>query len=270
MKNIYDILNNTKVRAEDYEATELNDLEKASLKRNFRRMANAKKKSAARWAAAAACMLCVVGFSQTAYAKEALNNILQSISIGHSTVIQVDPTAGQPDTVKYFDKDGKPINPNEIKGKTDLYDAHGNKVATVSGGKDTDAADKNCVTEKDLNKAAAQLSFKLQTPKNIPAGYAFDHCKLYKSENGKVSGDYVDLYYKNGDSKISIQERRITNNTAFTFATDGTVEEATVNGHKAAIADGCSIDWEQNGVSVGIVAKSLSRDELLTFAKSFQ
>jgi hypothetical protein len=266
VKNIYDILNDAKVRAEGYEPMELNDLEKAGMKQSIRRAANAKKKFAARWAAVAACMVCVIGFSQTAYAKEALNNILKSISVGHNTVIQVDPAKEKRE--QYYDKDGKPIT--EINGKTDLYDAKGNKVATINNDKnDADDSSKYAI-EGDLNKTTPQLTFKLQTPKNIPAGYSFDHSRLYKGESGKINGDYVDLFYKNGDSKIFIQERRITNDTTFTFATDGTVEEVTVNGHKAAIADGCSITWEQNGVSVDIVAKSLSKDELLAFAESFQ
>lgn len=266
MKNIYDVLNNTNVLAEGYEPMELNELEKASMKQITHRAVGKKRKSIARWATAAACMVCVIGFSQTAYAKEAINGILQSISLGHNTVVQMDPAKEEKPQV--YDKDGKPIT--EIKGKTDIYDAKGNKIGTVSGKKDTNKTDENGITEKDLNKAASQLSFKLQVSKTIPDGYTFDHTRMYKADNGKASGNYIDLFYKNGDSQIIIQERRITNDTTYTYATDGTVEKVTVNGHEAAITDGNAIDWEQNGVSVSIVAKSLNRDGLLSFAKSFQ
>lgn len=263
MKNIYDVLNDTKVRTEDYEPMELNDLEKAGMKQSIRRAANAKKKSAARWAAVAVCMVCVIGFSQTAYAKEALNNILQSVSIGHSTIMQVDPMEKNK---QYYDKDGKPIT--EIKNHTDLYDAKGKYITTVNVS--SESTDDGYIIEKDLNKTISQLSFKLLTPKTIPTGYNFDHSKLYKDENGKASRDCIALFYMNGTSKILIQERQITLDNAFKVGTDGSFEKVTINGHSAVLLNGSLLIWEQNGVSVSIHSKTLSRDELLKFAESFK
>jgi len=267
MKNIYDLLNDTKVDTADYEVAPLNDLEKASIKQKFHRAAKlSMKRSPYRWAAIAACMVCVIGFSQTAYAQTVINGILQNISLGHNSVIQVDPTKEPASSAQFYDKDGKPIT--KMNGVTDIYDAKGNKLGSVAVGKKGSEAPGSTI-EKDLNKAVSQLSFKPLLPKSLPVSYTFDHAALYPDEKDKVSGDYVDLFYTGNGKNIYIQERRISSATTYTDATDGTVEKLQVNGHDAALIDGKNIEWESGGVSVSISAQSLTRDELLALAKSF-
>jgi len=267
MKNKYDLLNDIKVDTDDYELTPLNDLEKASMKQKFHRtVKSSHKKTPYRWAMVAACMVCVVGFSQTAFAQTVIQGILQNISLGHDSVIQIDPSTEKANSGKYYDKDGKPIT--EMGANTAIYDANGKLLGTVSvGKKGSDPA--GSVIEKDINKAISQLNFKPLLSKSLPSGYVFDHAALFADDKGKASGDYLNLSYENNDKNIHVSERRITSETTTTLATDGTVEKLKVNGHDAALIDGHSISWEANGVSVSISGKDITRDELLAFAKSF-
>ncbi len=265
MKNIYDLLNNVKVNPEDYEEAPLNDIERAAMKQNFHRSQQlSKKKAPHRWAAAVACVVCVVCFSQTAFAKTAINGILQNISLGHDQVIQMDPSAST-GTPQFYDKDGKPIT--HVDGTFDVYDAKGNKLMTVTGKKDT-GKDDGTVTVKELNKAVSQLSFVPKLPKQLPADYKYDHANLFVDESGKPSGDYLILNYLNGDKNVKVSERRITPETTQAIATDATVEKLKVNGHDAALIGGHKLEWEDNGVSLTLSAESLTKDELLAFAQS--
>lgn len=267
MKNIYDLLNNVKVDTKDYEAVPLNEIEKASMKRSFHRsMKLSKKKAPYRWAAVAACMVCVIAFSQTAFAQTVISGILQNISLGHNQVIQVDPAKTASSTPKFYDKDGKPIT--HVDGTFDVYDANGKWLMTLTGGKASSESD-GCITEKDLNKAVSQVRFTPKLPKQLPADYKFDHATLFVDENGKTSSDYLIFNYKNGEKDINVSECRITPETAHATATDGTVEKLKVNGHDAALIGGHKVEWEDNGVSVSISAESLTRNELLTLAGSF-
>lgn len=270
MKTIYDALNDVRVNTEDYEVSPLSETEKEQMKQGFHRASGHRGSGRiARWSAVAACLICVVGFSQTDFAKAAISDILQSINLGHNSIIQVDPSKDtkKSDFSKYYDKNGKPVTSVNPNGTTDLYDANGNKVGSVKVGKN-DGQDTDTVAETDLKKAVSQLSFQPLLPKDLPAGYAFEKAELYKDDNGKLSGDYVVFLYKNGSNQIRIDERKISDKTAYAVATDGAVQKTTINGHVAAIYDGTSIDWEADGTSVGIVAKGLSTDQLTKLAES--
>ena len=273
MKTVYDALNDVRVDAQDYDVRPLSESEKNAMKRNFRRDSGTRRPShIARWSVVAACLVCVIGFSQTAFAKAALSDILQSIDLGHNIVVQFDPSREpkKPDLSGYYDKDGKPLTGVNPNGTTDLYDAKGNKVGTIGNTPaDTDMdTEPNVLVEKDLNKAVAQLSFQPLLPKELPKGYTFEKARLYKGEDDKVS-DYVDLIYKNGSRQIFMQERRVTKETTYTAGTDDKVQKTTINGHTAALY-GHSIDWEAGGVSIGISAGGISTDELTKLAESMK
>jgi hypothetical protein len=265
MKNIYDLLNDVREEPEKYENPPISRSERAKMKRNFRRAAGLNRKSTVRWTAAAACLVCLVGFSQTAFAKTAINGILQTINLGHNVVFQDDPNA-VPSKPDLYDKDGNLITSMPEGKSVDIYDKNGKKLGTISNGDHRD----NRVTEKDLSKAVAQLSFQPLLPAAIPSGYSFDCAKLYPDDKGKISGDYVDFYYTSGNKKIFVQERRNTPEAATT--TGGTdVKELSINGHKAALIDGDTIEWETKETSVYITTqKNLSEQELVSFAESFQ
>ncbi len=274
MKTVYDVLNDVRVNAEEYDVGPLSEAGNRTMKRNFRRVSGARRPShIARWSVVAACLVCVIGFSQTALAKAAISYILQSVDLGHNRVVQIDPNKApkKPDYSGWYDKDGKPLTSVAPEGTTDLYDAKGNKIGSIGhskAGSDEDA-DPGVLVEKDLNKVVAQLSFQPLLPKDLPKGYAFEKADLYK-DGDKISGDYVDLYYTSSSDRIFIQERRITDETTYTAGTDGTVQKTTINGHTAAISDGHSIDWEARGVSIGISAGGISTDQLTKLAESMK
>jgi hypothetical protein len=275
MNSIYRALNDAQVNPEDYSVEQLSAFEKKAMKQGFRRRAGLTGKTrTVRWAAAAACLVCLISFSQTAFAQAAISNILQSINLGHSAVIQINPSQeSKPDLSGYYDKNGKPLTSINPNGTTEVYDVKGNKVGSVKlSGKEGSYADPNLVTEeeKDLNKAVSQLSFKPLLPKGLPAEYAFDKAVLSKDDNGKLSGDYIDLYYTGSSGQIEIQERKLSTETTVATATDATVQKATVNGHAAAVTDGRSIDWEENGTFLSISAQALSTEELTKLAESMK
>lgn len=265
MKTIYDLLNDVHEEPEKNNYPALSRSERAKMKRSFRRAAGLNRKSTVRWTAAAACLICLVGFSQTAFAKTAISGILQTIILGHNTVIQDDPNA-EPSKPEIYDKNGNLITSMPEGKSVDIYDKNGKKLGTISNGDRSD----NRVTEKDLSKAVAQLSFQPLLPAAIPSGYSFDCAKLYPNDKGKIDGDYVDFYYTNGEKKIFVQERRNTPEAA--TETGGTdVKVLSINGHKAALIDGDSIEWETKETSVYITTqKNLSEQELISFAESFQ
>ncbi|WP_411675905.1 DUF4367 domain-containing protein [Caproicibacter sp.] len=270
MKNIYDLLNDVQEETEKQENPRLSRFEKNKMKNGFRRAAGfSASRSATRWTAAAACLVCLIGFSQTAFAKTAINGILQTINLGHNIVYQEDPNA-EPSKPEIYDKNGNLITSMPEGKSVDIYDKNGKRLGSVTVGNGNSSEQDGCVTEKDANKASKSLSFKPLLPSAIPSGYAFDHAGLYKDDKGKIDGDYVDFYYTSGDKKIFVQERRITPET--TTETGGTdVKTLTVNGNKAAIIDGDTLEWEENGVDIYITTqKNISEQDLISFAESYQ
>ena len=269
MKNIYDLLNGAKEHPEDLDAPALTEIERAELKRGFRRAAGfSHKKAATRWVAAAACLVLLGGFSQTTFAKAAIDGILQRISLGNNVVLQIDPkNPPKPQTV--YDKDGNPIDLKNLKpGETvNIYDKDGKSLGMIGNGA---AANTDMISEKDLDKAKERLSFQPLLPAALPSGYSFDHAEFYADENGKVSGDYVDLYYTGGGARIFVQERRNTPE-AGTEAGAETVKKLTINGHDAVMMDGDMLEWETDDVSVYLITQgNLSEQELTAFAESFE
>jgi len=269
MKNIYDALNDTGIKAEDYQVRPATELEKAAMKRAFKKsVKNARPHSRMRWAAVAACAIFAVGFSQTAFAKTLVSDIIKSVSIGSGVYIVQDDSSKTTSKTQFYDKNGNKITfKNETP--TDIYDKNGKYLGSVEVG-NNDGTETGTVKETDWSNAAKQLKFTALTPGKMPTGYSFDHASLYLNDNGKPSGDYVTVTYKNGDNKISINERILNSNTAYTTDTDADVEETTVNGHKAALEDGNSLTWNENNVNIQITAKGLSTDELMSFAESMK
>lgn len=268
MKTIYDLLNDVKENPEDRKAAELTGPERARMKRSFRRAAGLPRKRAARWTAAAACLVCLIGVSQTAFAKTAVNGILQRINLGHISVVREDPDA-KPKMPKIYDREGRRIT-NVPKGKpTEIYDENGKSLGMVGTAEAGDRPD-NYVVEKDLNKAKQKLAFRPLLPAKLPAGYRFDHAGFYLDENGKISGDYVDLYYTGGGARIFVQERRNTPETAAETGAE-TVKKLKINGRDAVLLDGAELDWETDKVSVYLITqKNLSEQQLVALAESFQ
>ena len=275
MNSIYDALNDAQVNPEDYDTEPLSALEKKAIKREFRRRSGISRRAkSVRWAAAAACLVCLIGFSQTAYAQAAISDILQSINLGHNTVLQTNPSteSKKPDLSGYYDKNGKPLTSANPNGETDLYDSKGNKVGTISKSKsgEDEASDPDVAVVKDLNKAVSQLSFSALLPKELPKGYAFERADFYKDDAGKIMNDCASFIYRNGSSQIYIQERKITDKATYTTATNGSLKKVTINSHTAALSDGQNLDWEAGGVAVAMRTQGLSTDQLIKLAQSMK
>lgn len=269
MKNIYDALNDTGIKAEDYQVKPATELEKATMKRDFKKsVKKCRPHSRVRWAAVAACAVCAVGFSQTTFAKTLVDNIIKSVNVGSGVYIVQDDPSKTTSKPQFYDKNGNKISLNN-ETPTDIYDKSGKFLGSIMVGKNDDS-ETDTVKETDWNNAAKQLSFKALIPCKLPAGYSFDHASLYLNDNGKPSGDYVDIYYINGSHKISIQERRLTKGTAYTGDSDESVTEVKVNGNKAALQGGHDLTWNKGNVNISIVAKDLSSDELMSFAESMK
>lgn len=270
MKNIYDALNDTGIKAEDYQVRPATELEKATMKRDFKKsVKKCRPHSRVRWAAVAACAVCAVGFSQTAFAKTLVDNIIKSVNVGGGvSIVQNDPSKTTP-KYQFYDKNGNKITLKSDGTPTDVYDKNGKCIGCIGGSKN-DGSETGTVKETDWNNAAKQLKFTALTPNKIPAGYSFDHASLYLDDNGKPSGDYVDIYYISGSHKICIMERRLTKETAYDGSTYESVKEVKVNGNKAALEGGHDLTWNSGNVNVGIVAKDLSTNDLMSFAESMK
>lgn len=288
MKNEFELMNDIEMDFDAYEEQELNELEREKMMRKVQTFKN-KKKSYKKLAVLAACVASVAVLSQTAFAQNLFANILKTISTGHNQFMQTEPSGPRPVPEilqgKVFDKDGNPLE--MIDENTKLYNAEGKEygkeadleidgqTVDIFGG--DDALDERVTNDvqmvvNDLDALQQHLNFDAKLPQYLPEGYAFDLARFYKDENGNVSGNYLDAEYINkatGET-IYLNERIINEETAFETGTDGTMEETTINGNKAVIMDGTSIDWEADGVSVGIIAHGLEQEELIKVAESCQ
>ncbi|WP_340009506.1 DUF4367 domain-containing protein [Paenibacillus sp. FSL K6-0276] len=105
----------------------------------------------------------------------------------------------------------------------------------------------------------------------MPDGYAFDHAEFYKDDNGEViNSKYIDLYFINEatDEIITMQQRHADEETAYEMSTNGTIENAKINGVDAVLNNGKAVDWEANGVLYGVTSASLDKDDLIKVAES--
>lgn len=267
MSSIYDALNDAQVNPEDYTAEPLSAFEKKTMKREFRRRSGISRRAKTiRWTAAAACLVCLIGFSQTAYAQAAARDFLQYINLGHTAVVRLslDEVKDSGDHSVGYDKYGKPIT-GKPNGPTEIYDAKGNCVGATG----IEMDDVGMVEETDLSKVVSKLSVRPLLPKALPAGYAFENAGFYKSDDGKL--EYINLHYTNGSSRITVQERKNDEHNVFvTVATDDTVEKTAVNGHAAVLTGGNRLEWEAGGIGIGIDAQNLSKDQLMKLAESMK
>ncbi len=180
-----------------------------------------------------------------------------------------DDTSKPVSAPQFYDKKGNKISLSSNGSPTDIYDKSGKYLGCIGSSKEGDTA-AGTIQEKDLNSALKQLNFKALTSDKVPDGYSFDYASLYLDDSGKPSGDYIDIYYKKGQEQIFIQERRLSEETAYTAGTDGTVQETSVNGHKAALENGHSLTWNAGNVNIYVSAQNVTDNELMDFAESMK
>lgn len=240
-----------------------------------------------RWArtgaiAAASCLLAVLLLAPTSFAGDWMRSALQTISLGHITVSQMEET--RPEAMpfpaelkgKLFTKDGKLVE--EWAGhEKPFYTADGEEIAGVANGE--------IITRKQMEEKSASeviriadaadipeyTVFQAALPAYVPEGFVFDRAEVFKK------GDkYLDVYYLNPASgkSIHIQERHADEETAYAMSTEHKVEQVRVSGVEAVIVGGKTIDWEKDGVLYSIMTgKSgvkLDNNQLIKMAESMK
>lgn len=232
-------------------------------------------------------LICIMGisFAQSSYADDLIEKVKNTMSTGHSTVIQYeDSNKGVqpvPEEFKgqFFDEDGNPVDvfSEEYEGK--YYTAKGEEIAYYDDKIVTVAEDKKIQAEtelvvKDAEKLNDYTCFNVIEPKYLPEGYKFDRAEFYKDEDGNVKDTkYITLYYSNGekDEYIWMQQRYADEETACTMGTSDKIEEIQINGVKAILSADKNLDWELNGVLYMLCGRGeVTKDELIKIAESIK
>ncbi len=257
---------------------------------NARRYGNALKKNhkirRVAVAAASFALICTMGmaFMQTSFAQELLGKIKNAISLGHITVLQVEPP--QTDTIpipaelkdKVFDKDGKPLEAFSRERPEEVYTANGEKIVGVANGEivteaQAEARRKDATVEvKDPGSLSSYTRFKVMLPGYLPEGYRFDRAELFKDGKGIASDKYIGLFFINEKTGKSIymQQRFADEETAYTSSVEGEIEKVKINGADAVISEGRSIEWEAGDVIYMLSGGDIGRSELIKLAESIK
>lgn len=272
MSDKYNQLNDVKINLNEYEPYTLSEKERAKMKENLQKQINRKKRTSwKKYAALAACIGVVAVLSQTAFAQNVLSGIIQSFSTGHNHFVQ---TAGEipKSDLKLYDKDGNELDKMPENGEAYTEDGGMIKVSLADG--QTKNNDQELLIY-DSTQIAQYLSFAPKLPSYLPDGFQFDYAKLFKGEDGSVSGDYLFVYYKNAETgkNFVIHERIINEDTAFEAGTDEDLQQITVNGHTGVMTAESSLDWEADGISCSIMGGNsdvMTKDILLNIAATMQ
>ncbi len=240
--NIYDLLNNADIDLAAYDDQPLDELE---LERMKKRMFNKKKPTKKVITVAAAASLCAVTLIGTAFASGLFGKAVDSINLGH---IEYEKTGGAP-------------SPAEIKEALQNLDP-----SVIFKGDDDPA---NVVVEKDIEKLNSYLCFTVNIPAYLPEGYGFDRAEFYPGEDGEVKDSkYITLYFTNEQGEeIFLQERFADEETGYGSGAED-LQAVDLNGVPAALSDGHSLDWENNGLLYSLIAHDIDTEELLNIAKS--
>ncbi len=297
MKNEFDYLNGASVDLSRYETVNLSEKELEAMKNVIH--PTPKKKIVRRAAGLAACAALIAVLAQTSFAKELIDNIIKSVSTGHNQFFQYDTEGMAVEIPKeyqiFYDEDGALVT--EYKDGKVYYDKDGNKI------EDTEAylrdnVSYNAVVETDekgvyvlnigeeanpldrmrrqgytvidsedgLSALDEALEFKALMPGTLPEGFSLLGAAYFDTD-----GKYLFLYYGNGEKYITVSERLLTDETAFSMGTDEKIEETEVNGNKAVLTGDHSLDWEIGGVAVGVDSHgALTREQLFEIAESMK
>lgn len=268
MKNEFDYLNDVKMDLSIYEEVKLTDMECSKMKNSIKKN---KKISIGKVSILAACIAVLALGSQTVFAKDFVSNIIKTISTGHNQFSQMDSSISDEElqaiNLNLYDSEGNPV---EYTDKDfEYYDKNGEKIAIAK----TDVSDEEPLEYSrksgypiitDESEINSYLSFKAKLPTYLPEGFTFHGASAYGE-------DYLFVYYMNKSTgkHIMIDERAINDETAFSAGTDGKVEPIKINSYDAVMMDDRNIDWECDGISVGVSGRGeITRDELIKIAES--
>ncbi|MCB2305873.1 DUF4367 domain-containing protein [Clostridium estertheticum] len=252
-----------------------------------------KKQNKFKKTAIAVAVICIVSVSvmQTSFAQEIADKVIKTISLGHISVMQMEPSKIKEMRLtdeykgKVFDKQGKQVQVVTQDNRNELYTAKGEKIANMQGGKiitvaeqeKIDKESKDALVEvKDSSKLNDYTCFDVKLPKFLPEGYKFDRAKFYKDKNEiKVKNSkYIELYFTNEKTgkSISMQERFPDGTTKGELSTDGTIEKTKINGVNAVISDDRNIDWETKDAIYFLSAGEggITKSELIKVAESIK
>lgn len=230
-----------------------------------------------------------IGIMKPAFAQEVLGKIVQTISLGHITVMQHEYPTGPisiPSELegKVFDRNGNPILEMDNENPETIYNANGEEVVGFANGEvitkaqqeKLDKEDKpEILVVNDPNQLNDYTRFHVILPTYVPEGFSFDRAEFYKDDDGTVSDSkYIDLFYTNeatGES-FSMSNCFADEETAYIQSTSGTVEAIKLNDLDAVLTNGRSIAWEYDGVLYDLFGKKsgLDRTELIRIAESIQ
>lgn len=295
MKNEFDYLNDADIDFSVYSEQQLTKKERMRMKNVIKKH---KKINYLKLAGLAACIALVAALAQTAMAQDFFGRIIKSVSTGHNTFVETDSRGASAPIPKelsglIFDKNGQPAK-NIASGET-YYDKDGKKIgdlqefarehadsltivnadgteATVNikGAGDSDplmnAAAEGQIVISDPEKINDYIDFSAKLPQYLPEGFRF-----YGATAFSTDGQYLFVYYKNDKTGkcISVDERILNEETAFSASFDGKMTETKIHGNTAVMYGSKTIDWEEDGISIGISTKNaVDKSELLKMAES--
>ncbi|WP_213950963.1 DUF4367 domain-containing protein [Tepidanaerobacter syntrophicus] len=233
-------------------------------------------------------LVCVLGFSlmQTSFAQGVVDKIVRTISLGHITILESEPSdiksVPVPDKLKgkIFDKDGNPLEVLSTEHADEIYTVDGERIAYIDS--DGDIVTKSehekaradeCLIIKDPNQLNNYTCFDIKLPSYLPEGYKFTEAEFFKDENGVVENSkVVGLYFANEETgKFIYMQQRVAEEDAG-YVTDAVkIEELKINGQDAVLYDDSNLDWEYNGVIYMLVGRGeIAKDELIKIAESIK
>ncbi len=210
-----------------------------------------------RFAVAAASLVVVcamsISFMQTAFAQELYVKILNSISLGHITVLQMEPS-----------KTNESPAPAEPEHKT-------NSEITTKAQKEKEQTDSLFIT-KNIDELNKYTCFNVILPDYLPEGYKFNRAEFYKDEKGNISPKYIGLFFtnENAGKQFYMQQRFADDETALTAGTEGAIEQIKINGSDAVLYDNANVHWEANNVLYLLLGRDLDKTELIAIAESIK
>ncbi|MBW9159410.1 DUF4367 domain-containing protein [Clostridium tagluense] len=248
-----------------------------------------KKSNKVKKTAIAVAAICIVSVSimQTSFAQDIAEKVIRTISLGHISVVQMEPSKTKevklPDEFKgkVFDKQGKPIEVLTVENAKELYTVKGERIADMQDIKITTVAEKEkmrkdaVIVVKDSSKLNKYTCFDVKLPTLLPKGYKFDRAEVYKDKNEtKVENSkYIDLYFTNKETGkfIFMQQRFPDETTKYASGGDGTIEEIKINGVNAVISDDRSIEWETKNALYNLSGRGvITKSELIKIAESIK
>ncbi|MBU3092138.1 DUF4367 domain-containing protein [Clostridium sp. CF011] len=252
-----------------------------------------KKSNKFKKTAIAVAAICIISVSvmQTSFAQDIAEKVIKTISLGHISVIQTEPSKIKEMRLtdeykgKVFDKQGKQVQVVTKDNCNELFTAKGEKIAHMQNGKIITVAEqekmdkereKGVVEVKDSSKLNEYTCFDVKLPTFLPEGYKFDRAEFYmeKNETKVKNSKYISLYFTNKETGkfIFMQQRFPDETTKSASGTDGKIEETKINGVNAVISNNRSIDWETKTAIYFLAGKDagITKSELIKIAESIK